>query len=194
MFMQEYLQSGHMRAIDKGEQQLAYYMPHHAVVRKTSKTTRVRVVLDVSMKSESGLSLNEVQCVGSTLQDDLFSIVLLFRKYQFVMTADISKMYRMIHVYPEQRKLQRIFWRQNTADDLKCYQLNTVTYGTASAPYLAVCCASEYEKSNPKASESIKRSFYMDDYLEGADSEHELLTLQAQVTSILASAGFQLRK
>ncbi|XP_072384617.1 uncharacterized protein [Diabrotica undecimpunctata] len=199
MVMQEYLQSGHMSAIDEeGEHQLAYYMPHHAVVHETSKTTRVRVVFDASMKSESGLSLNEVQCVGPTLQDDLFSIVLRFRKYQFVMTADISKMYRMIQVSPEQRKLQRIFWRQNAADDLKCYQLNTVTYGTASAPYLAVRCltqlASEHEKDNPKASESIKRSLYMDDYLEGADSEHKLLTLQAQVTSILASAGFQLRK
>ncbi|XP_072398016.1 uncharacterized protein [Diabrotica undecimpunctata] len=199
MFMQEYLQSGHMSAIDEErEQQLAYYMPHHAVIRKTNKTTRVRVVFDASMKSESGLSLNEVQCVGPTLQNDLFSIVLRFRKYQFVMTADISKMYRMIHVSPEQRKLQRIFWRQNAANDLKCYQLNTVTYGTASAPYLAVRCltqlASEHEKSNPKATESIKRSFCMDDYLEGANSEHELLTLQAQVTSILASAGFQLRK
>ncbi|XP_072386044.1 uncharacterized protein [Diabrotica undecimpunctata] len=175
MFMQEYLKSGHMSAIDEeGEQQLAYYMPHHAVVRETSKTTRVRVVFDASMKSESGLSFYEVQCVGPTLQDDLFSIVLRFRNYQFVMTAEISKIYRMIYVSPEQRQLQRIFWRQNATDDLKCYQLNTVTYGTASAPYLAVRCltqlASKHEKGNPKASESIKRSFYMDGYLEGVDS------------------------
>ena len=199
-FMNEYLELGHMREVDEGQNKntMVYYMPHHAVVREHSKTTKVRVVFDASMKTRAGLSLNDVQHVGPTLQADLFTIILRFRKYRYVMSADILKMYRMIFVEDKQRSLQRIFWRENTNQDLRCFELNTVTYGTASAPYLAVRClfqlASDFESIYPKAGESIRNCFYMDDFLEGADSVTELLELQEQVSTILSSAGFQLRK
>lgn len=199
-FMNEYQELGHMAEVNESAngESVSYYMPHHAVVREDSKTTRVRVVFNASMKTSSGLSLNDVQYVGPTIQDELLAILLRFRKHEYVMTADISKMYRMIFLKQNQRCLQRIFWRENLKDKLKCFELNTVTYGTASAPYLAVRCLHQLANENsdiyPKASESIRTSFYMDDYLEGATSEEELLQLQNDVSIILSSAGFKLRK
>lgn len=196
-FMSEYEELGHMKEI-KNDNGSGYYIPHHAVVRDSSITTKVRVVFDASMKTDTGLSLNDVQYVGATIQNDLYSIILRFRLYNYVMTADISKMYRMILIDPEQRQFQKIFWRASPAEVLKCYELGTVSYGTASAPWLAVRClfqlAVENEKVNPKASSTIKNDFYVDDLLTGCNSQAELVQLQRDISSILSSGGFELRK
>ncbi|XP_030750174.1 uncharacterized protein LOC115877962 [Sitophilus oryzae] len=199
-FMNEYLSMGHMIEVKEGEfdNTVSYFLPHHAVVRDDSVTTKVRVVFNASMKTKSGLSLNDIQYCGPTLQDELLAIILRFRKYEYVMTADVSKMYRMILVNENDRSLQQIFWRPDASEEVKIYKLNTVTYGTASAPYLAVRCLWQLAKENstnyPEASDSILKSFYMDDYIEGANSEMELLKLQCEVSNILAGAGFELRK
>lgn len=59
------------------------------------------------------------------------------------------------------------FDRSNPNEELKCFQLNTVTYGTASAPFLAVRCLQQIANDNikncPVASKIIGNDFYVDD-------------------------------
>ncbi|XP_076248024.1 uncharacterized protein LOC143187670 [Calliopsis andreniformis] len=108
-FMKEYEDLGHMtRITDCKAQKLQFFLPHHAVFKQTSTTTNLCVVFDGSAKTSSGLSLNEAQQVGSTVQDDLMSIALRFRKHKYVLSADIDKMYRQVHIAPEERRFQRI--------------------------------------------------------------------------------------
>ncbi|KAK9758962.1 putative peptidase (DUF1758) [Popillia japonica] len=57
---------------------------------------------------------------------------------RYVVTADIAKMYRQILVDKSQTKLQRILWRFDPSDVIEECELLTVTYGTASASYLAI--------------------------------------------------------
>lgn len=199
-FMTEYETLGHMTPISESHDndKTNYYLPHHAVIREQSSTTKVRVVFDASMKTDSGLSLNDVQCSGPTIQSDLMSLILRFRVYEYVMTADICKMYRQVLINSDQRCLQRIFWRLDPTSELKCYELNTITYGTASAPFLAVRCLYQVAEDNrltyPKASNAIKHDFYVDDLLTGANSQLELVQLQHEISTILNSAGLELRK
>nr|CAI5838887.1 unnamed protein product [Callosobruchus analis] len=54
--------------------------------------------------------------------------------------------------------------------------------------------ANKYEKSFPDACNIIKRDFYIDDLLTGAESAADLLKIQSQVSDILRSVGFPLRK
>lgn len=49
-------------------------------------------------------------------------------------------MYRQIEEAEEHRKYQRIFLRGDPNEPLDVFELRTVTYGIASAPYLATCC------------------------------------------------------
>lgn len=100
-----------------------YFMPHHAVIKKDSLTCKCRVVFDSSCKTSTGLSLNDVQLVGPTLQQDVFSILVRFRQYSYVMTSDVSKMYRQILINREHHKYQRILWRESPNDDLKIYDV-----------------------------------------------------------------------
>ncbi|XP_033228509.1 uncharacterized protein LOC117180229 [Belonocnema kinseyi] len=111
-FMTEYEKLGHIsKELDESYSPVSYYMPHHCVVRNDSLSTRVRVVFDASAPTASGVSLNDLQMVGPLLQDDLFSILIRFRKHAYFLGADIEKMYRQVLVTPEQRPLQRILWR-----------------------------------------------------------------------------------
>ena len=86
------------------------YLPHHAVIKTASETTKVRVVFDASAKTSTGISLNEVLLIGSTIQNTIFEQVLRFRTHKYVITADIKKMYRQVLVHPDDRKFQKIFW------------------------------------------------------------------------------------
>lgn len=140
-FMNEYLSLGHMQMVEDITQskEVRYFLPHHPVFREANTTTKLRVVFDASMKTDGGkgLSLNDILLVGPVVQDDLFSVLIRFRMHSIVFTADIIKMYRQIQVHHENTSLQSILWRSSPHQEIKIYELNTVTYGTAAAPYLA---------------------------------------------------------
>jgi len=88
-------------------------MPHHHVLRPDHSTTKLRVVFNASFRVNPKLSLNNVLKVGPTIQTDLFSLVLRFRKHIYGITADLSKMYRQIKIHEDQQPLQSIWWRDN---------------------------------------------------------------------------------
>lgn len=48
-------------------------------------------------------------------------------------------MYRQFLVRPEDRRYQKIVWR-NENGEIETYQLNAVTFGLSAAPYLALRC------------------------------------------------------
>ncbi|XP_058828387.1 uncharacterized protein LOC131688231 [Topomyia yanbarensis] len=112
-------------------------------------------------------------------------------------------MYRQILMAPEHKHYQRIFWRERTSQPLRVLELDTVTYGTASAPYQATRClaqlAAEEKDDYPIAAEIIKTEVYMDDTLSdspdsGADSVSEAIEAQRQLKQLLARGGFPIHK
>jgi len=104
-FMQEYIDLGQMQPVDSFDSNQPHYViPHHAVLRPDSSTTKLRVVFDASAKSSSGVSLNNILMVGPTVQQDLILTLLSFRLYRHALTADITKMYRPFIVDPQDRK------------------------------------------------------------------------------------------
>lgn len=138
--MRQYLQLGHMMEIQENSASWhahpQYYLPHHSVIKESSTTTKLRVVFNASSKTNTGISLNDALMIGPVLQQDLFSILIRFRSWPIVITA-VVKMYRQILVKENQTSLQRIVWREHPSEDIKTYELLTLTYGTAPASYLA---------------------------------------------------------
>lgn len=206
--LNDYLLSGHMKPVSSTEsenivirnKEVCYkvnYLPHHAVF-KESTSTRVRVVFNASQKTSNGKSLNDELLTGPTIQEDLISIITRWRKYRYAFTADIQKMYRQIQVSTEDIEHQRIVWRNNQQDVIQDYNLTTVTFGTTSAPYLAIKTIQWLAQQNrdqfPIAAEAIKNDFYVDDILSGADTITEVCEKQHQLLKVLSSGCFQLRK
>nr|CAI5846278.1 unnamed protein product [Callosobruchus analis] len=201
-FMKEYEALNHMSKIDSTQKSPnshpIYYLPHHGVMNTNSTTTKLRTVYDGSCKSTSGLSLNDVLLTGPTIQDDLFSILIRFRKHQVVLTADVEKMYRMVQIAEKHRDLQRIVWRYNPDDEISHYQLNTVTYGTTASPFLAVRAltqaAVEQNHNFPQASNVILTDMYVDDLITGTSSINDAIKLKSDLANVLEPYGFKLRK
>ncbi|XP_046145779.1 uncharacterized protein LOC123989147 [Osmia bicornis bicornis] len=193
--MQEYITLGHMSLADD-ESMTGYYMPHHAVIKTTSATTKVRVVFDASAKTDKNLSLNDRLMIGPTIQDKLFEHLLRFRTHTYVLTADIEKMYRQILIHPQDRKYQRIFWYHNNR--VRTFEMNTVTFGVSSAPYLAIRTiqqlADDESADFPYASRILKRDLYVDDLLTGANSLEEILTIRDEIIELLKRGGFNIRQ
>ncbi|XP_038119883.1 uncharacterized protein LOC119769982 [Culex quinquefasciatus] len=198
-FIHEYLEMRHMEEVKEDtEEKQAYYLPHHAVLRPDSTTTKLRVVFDASCATSSGVSLNDALMVGPVVQDDLLTIILRFRLRKIAVVADVAKMYRMVNVHSDDQDLQRILWRDSPSEPVRTFKLTTVTYGTASAPYLATKClrtvGEEVETTHPLAAKTIKHDFYVDDMLSGADSIEEAQKLVGETSERLMAAGFLLRK
>lgn len=193
-FIHEYKNLGHLTEIPRPE--FGSFIPHHSVIRQTSETTRLRVVFDASAATTTGKSFNDIQYVGPVVQDDLLSILMRFRQHTYVVTADVEKMYRQVLVEPSQRYLQLILWRDEVSEPIRVLQLNTVSYGTASAPYLSTRCLLQLAKEceDEAIKQVIEHDFYIDDLLSGSQTEVELSHICESVTNKLKSACFPLRK
>jgi hypothetical protein len=136
--------------------------------------------------------------IGQKVQDDLFDIVQRFRLHKLLMSADAVKIYRKVWVHPDDRCLQRILWRKIPDQPIITYELNTVTYGTASAPFLATRCLQQLIEADainyPEAAKIARDGFYIDDLITGTDDVDKALSLQKDLIEMLRKGGFTLRK
>lgn len=205
----EYLTLGHMKPVVLSENQHAVqstdgairyscnYLPHHAVFKESS-TTRTRIVFNASNKNSDKQSLNDQLLIGPTIQENMASIILRWRKYKVVFTADIHKMYRQIEVTEKDADYQRILWRNNSNEIIKDYCLSTVTFGTSSAPFLAIRTLQQLAKDEmhryPIAAQTVLSEFYVDDLLTGADTISEAIEKQLQLICLMKSGKLELRK
>lgn len=197
-FMKQYIDLNHMSLSKNQDDDSGFFLPHHCVIKESSSTTRLRVVFDGSAKSTSGLSLNDILFVGPTVQDDLLSIILRFRTHSVVLSGDIEKCYRMVLVHPDQRFLQKILYRFSPDDPISTFELNTLTYGTASAAYLSTRSLQEvghiHKDTLPNISNIILYDFYVDDLLSGGNSVEHVRHIKEKLFETLKSYGFVLRK
>ncbi|GBO22433.1 hypothetical protein AVEN_3858-1 [Araneus ventricosus] len=199
--MSEYLSFGPMEKVNVNSVDVKnehFYIPHHHVIQESSLTTRLRVVFNASAKSSYGVSLNDILMIGPKNQDDLFAIILRFRSHSIAVTSDLQKMYRQVNIENEDRNFQKILWRDNPSSPIKTYRLCAVTYGTASASYLATRVLKQLainERSNlPKAPEVLLHNCYVDDVLFGDDTLEEAEKLIPELQELLCSGGFKLHK
>ncbi|XP_011686436.1 PREDICTED: uncharacterized protein LOC105449132 [Wasmannia auropunctata] len=198
-FMREYEDLHHMDlAPASASSATSCYLPHHGVLRESSVTTKLRVVFNGSQRTRFGESLNSHLLIGANLLPALADLLQRWRWYQYALVTDIEKMYRQILVFPRHRDYQRILWRHSPSDPIRKYRLNTVTYGLACAPFLAIRTlrqlADDEELSFPRGSAALRRDCYVDDIVTGANSLPDAIALQAELRQLCTAGGFPLRK
>ncbi|GBM98304.1 hypothetical protein AVEN_7677-1 [Araneus ventricosus] len=197
-FMEEYETLGHMERVVEDELPSDnYYLPHHGVYKSGSTTTPLRVVFNASSPSSNGVSLNDILLKGDVVED-IFELMLRFRQHKFAFTFDVQKMFRQILVAPHQRDYLRILWFEDNTCQPITFKLNTITYGTACAPFYAIRTVKQLaidESSEfPLASEIALRDIYMDDGITGTNDVKTAQILQTQLIDMFAKGGMNLHK
>lgn len=87
-----YLDLGH--ALKVPMEELCHVIPHHAVIKESSETTKLRTVYDASAKTTNGYSLNDRMHIGPTILENLLFVLIRWRMGKIAITSDIEKMYR----------------------------------------------------------------------------------------------------
>ncbi|XP_070531355.1 uncharacterized protein [Cardiocondyla obscurior] len=198
-FMREYEELGHMTRVCEAEAPAAVcYLPHHGVLKGEGPDSKLRVVFNGSAALGGGKSLNKKLFTGPNLLPALSDVLLRWRRHRVVFTADIEKMYRQIEVHRADRDLQRILWRADRDSPVVTFRLNTVTYGLACAPFLAIRTlqqlAEDEERRYPLGAAVLRRDTYVDDVLAGGDSVDEAAAALRDVRALCMAGGFPLKK
>ena len=112
-----------------------YYLHMHGVTIGSSTSTKLWVVFDASAKTSTS---NDTLLTGPTLYPNLDTILLRFRLHLVAVTADIGKMYRAVHLDPQDHELHRFLRREEPTGPLLDFGMTRVTFGVSSSPYLAI--------------------------------------------------------
>ena len=196
--VREYIELGHAEPVPPNDLNGTvehYYLPMHGVSKESSTTTKLRVVFDACAKTSNSLSLNETLATGPTLYPTLETILLRLRLPSIALTADISKMYRAVHLDPKDRDLHRFVWRAQPDGPLVDYRMTRVTFGVSSSPYMAIKAlqqtAHDFGHQYPVARPLVFDSTYVNNLLTGADTPEQALSIYQQSR---AKGGFDLKK
>jgi len=129
-----------------------------------------------------------------TVQDRLISHLIRFRAYNYVITADIEKLYRQVCM--KNRRYQRILWRRG--DIIETFQLNTLAFDVSSSPFLAIRTiqklADDERLKYSRASEILKTHLYVDDLLIDTETIDEIRAIRDEIIALLSRGGFTIRQ
>lgn len=188
-----YLEKGYIRQIDYAESQEVdcRYLPFFCVIDESKDTTPVRIVWDCRAVYD-GKSLNsEIELTPNRLQD-LFTVLLRLRKFQFTIASDVSEMFLKILMDPKDRRYHRFVF--DGAD----FEWNVILFGNLSSPngsqkVLAKTCEL-FGQEYPEAVQTIMESCYMDDASDSRPSEEQALALAQQLVKLLAHCQMPIHK
>ena len=162
--IKEYVEKGYIRKVHPDREKAAaqWYLPHFPVVRLNKSTTKVRIVFDCSAKCE-GVSLNDEIHAGPKLQQDLFDVLLRFRRNPVAVACDIKEMYMQIAIEEQDRPYFRMLWRDlNPDQEPEVYEFSRVVFGKNSAPMEAQFVVQENARKQqelfPLAAETVLKS------------------------------------
>ncbi|XP_055527277.1 uncharacterized protein LOC129719889 [Wyeomyia smithii] len=83
-------------------------------------------------------------------------------------------------------------------EPVETYELMTVTYGLAPSSFLTTRTlkqlAADEGNAYPLGKAALQKSFYADDFIDGAESVAEAIQLRTELSKLLAKGGFPLRK
>ena len=188
-----YLEKGYIRKLEEHEtyERDAFFLPYFCVIDEERDTTPIRIVWDCAAQTQ-GKSLNsEIELTPNRLQD-LFKVLLRMRRYEFVVTSDISEMFLKIILDEKDRRYHRFYFNG------QAYEWQVILFGNLSSPngsqkVLWQNCQL-HGKELPEATESVLNSCYMDDVCDSRPTEANAWILVRELVALFKSCGMPIHK
>ena len=173
-----------------------WYVPHHPV-ENPNKPEKLRRVCNAASKFR-GISLSDNLSTVPDLLQNLIGIIYRFREQKIAITADIEAMFLQVKVPPEECKVLRFLWRDNSIEPVKAYEYGRHIFGAKSSPTCANHALQQVARDNaqesPQITKLIMRNFYMDDLVQSVPSAEQAIEIYKLLRAMLAKGGFHLTK
>ena len=172
------------------------FIPHRPVVKVDQQcTTKVRPVLNCSVKSKNKPSLNQAAYPGINLLQNLFDILVRVRLNEYLVTSDIRQAFLQIKLKSEfDRNKFCILW-QDATGQLIAYRYTALPFGFVSSPFvlnfLIQHHASQFE--DDEVTYALKNNFYVDNLFFTSDSQDDLFKFYTESKTRMMQGGFLLR-
>lgn len=143
--------------------------------------------------------MNDVILNGPKLQNDLFDVLLRFRKKKIGIICDISEMYMQVGIAQDDRSMFRFLWRDlNQEATPEVSEFQRLVSGVTVAPFISQLVAREnankHKDKLPLAAQIILESTYMDDSMDSVDNMETGKLLYHELSEVWSSAGMKARK
>lgn len=172
-----------------------HYVPHHAVVKENSTTTKIRPVSDANTKTETGVSINNLLSKGTNLIHTIPGMFLNFRFGTIGLTADIKQAFLQIGLDPQDRPYLKFLWWDDERRKIVTYHHCRVVFGLTASPFLlAATLRHHFSQIDSPIARELDRSFYVDNLATSIDDTHELNQFMTEADTILRTGGFELRQ
>ena len=172
-----------------------WYLPHQAVISE-NKPGKMRVVFDCASKFD-GQSLNDKCHQGPDLNNKLLNVLLRFRQHQYAFSADVEAMYYQVCVPEEDRDALRFLW-VDSGGNVVHYRMTRHVFGgiwcACAATYAMRKTIDDLVGFDPLVTETILKSFYVDDCLRSLPSREQVHTVIQGTMELLKGRGFRLTK
>ena len=189
--LQAFIDKGYVEDVPKDEITQGWYVPHRPVVNRDKATTQVRPVFDCGAMYK-GISTNLNTEPGPNRLNDIFHVLLRWRRYEYAFTGDISEMFLRVRLAPEDRKYFRFMIGNRHV------QWTRVPFGGNACPNISQkvleTLEQDYGKDYPAAIDVIINSFYMDDGIDSRPTEEEVMASVTDLMGILQHADMHIGK
>ena len=198
---QTQLKSGTLEDVSPDENAwLVHYLSHFPVFKEDSTFTKVRIVLDPSIKSKNGKCLNDMFYTGPNTMEDLCGLLLRSRTSRFLLISDVAKAFHQVLIDPEDRNALRLLWLKDPTvpkveNNLRILKHAALPFGLKCSPSIlgtAINCLLE-ENKGTVADKFIGR-VYMDNCLVSCEEKEECSKIRNESKKIFESAGMTLRE
>ena len=139
-------------------------MPHRAVISESAESTKLRVVCDASVKTESRFSLNDCLEKGPSFQNKLWYILIRTRFRPVVIWGDIEKAFLKIRF----RDCLRFHWSEKAnCEVIKTYRFTRLVFGLNQSAFILEGTLKihfqNYIRMFRELTERVKDDMYVDD-------------------------------
>ena len=171
------------------------WIPHRPVIKTDQQvTTKVRPVLNCSLKVKEACSLNEASYPGVDLLNNLLSLLFMIRTNSTLVVADIRKAFLQIRLSQEiDCNRFCILWKGKSG--YRAFRYKTLVFGLAASPFVLNYVIKHHlsQFQDDVTSDILRNNFYVDNLFFTGNDLRVLETICNVAYNRMAAGGFELR-
>ena len=177
-----------------------YVIPHQGVLKESSLTTKLRIVLDASSHVNAEISLNDAVHPGPVILPEVLGLQMRMREHDYLVTSDIEKAFHQIFLAESDRDSCTIMWLKNhtlppSPANVIFYRYTRLPFGVNASPFLLAMRITLFlESIAHPLKDKILKDMYVDNLFIGCRSPDECLNIYHETKLLFEKMRMNLRE